>query len=115
MPTDIYYAVLTVCNVCTVGATLYLWAKMNYIRPFHIYFPIRVKFGTGNLSIMLLNICEFRKHRSKNYMHYSAARPCDIPRVNNAGNVRISSYWGAFVQPLLLWKSITYSECAFVA
>ena len=65
MPTDIYYAALNVFNVCTVGAMLYLWVKMNYIRPFHIYFPIRVKFGIGNLRIMLLNISELRKTGQK--------------------------------------------------
>ena len=55
MPTDIYYAALNVFPVCTVAAMLHLWAKMDYIRPFHIYFPIRVKFGIGNLRIMFLH------------------------------------------------------------
>ena len=34
---------------------------------------------------------------------------------NNAGNVRKTQQWGAFVQPLLQWKSHKYyTTCVFV-
>jgi hypothetical protein len=37
--------------------------KLIFTRTFHIYCPIRLKFGIRDLHMMLLSICEFRENR----------------------------------------------------
>lgn len=48
--------------------------KWIYIRAFHIYRPISVKFGTRDLDLMLLNICEFHENWLKRRPQFSYGR-----------------------------------------